>query len=169
MKRIMAQVLDPSTAPPETQGRQIRGSYLVKSIPTGADQCVFEFPPVNVSVTDCSSFRGRSRWISPDENSIRPIEEEELRQIQAGEYEAGKQVPQSWKKWRSDLLDAVEIVKDPERCVFLLAITRCRYSRLITTWRSRLKEWQSRKTDLEVRIEAEKERRKAVKQMNAAW
>jgi len=33
----------------------------------------------------------------------------------------------------------------------------------------RLKEWQSRKTDLEVRIEAEKERRKAVKQMNASW
>ena len=35
-----AMVLDPLTAPPKTQGTRVKGAYLVKSIPTGADQCV---------------------------------------------------------------------------------------------------------------------------------
>lgn len=34
-----AMVLDPLTAPPKTQGTRVKGAYLVKSIPTGADQC----------------------------------------------------------------------------------------------------------------------------------
>lgn len=33
-------VLDATTAPPKTQGKREKGSYLVKSIPTGGDQCV---------------------------------------------------------------------------------------------------------------------------------
>jgi hypothetical protein len=37
-------VLDPLTAPPKTQGTRVKGAYLVKSIPTGADQCVTSRP-----------------------------------------------------------------------------------------------------------------------------
>ena len=39
-----AMVLDPLTAPPKTQGTRVKGAYLVKSIPTGADQCVLFLP-----------------------------------------------------------------------------------------------------------------------------
>ncbi|GAA5977962.1 hypothetical protein JCM5350_006281 [Sporobolomyces pararoseus] len=117
-----AVVLDPSTAPPHTQGTRTTKSYLVKSIPTGADH----------------------RWIPADSSSIRLIEPSELDKIQSGTYPAERPPPVSWKKWRDEIVQAVELIRNPDE----------------------LKVWLEGKTEAELWIEAEKER-KAARRMSA--
>ncbi|BGP19722.1 hypothetical protein JCM10213v2_007839 [Rhodosporidiobolus nylandii] len=85
-----AVVLDPRTAPPKTQGKRVKGAYLVKSIPSGADH----------------------RWVPPQDTDIRPILPAELAEIDAGVYKVAP--PSSWIKWRPELLEAVMMVRDPE-------------------------------------------------------
>ncbi|GAA5906112.1 hypothetical protein JCM5296_001050 [Sporobolomyces johnsonii] len=118
----IAGVLDPATAPSTTQGKRVKGAYLVKSVPTGADH----------------------RWVAPDASSIRELDPSELDQILSGQYATPP--PASWNKWRGELVEAVEIVRDEEQ----------------------LKDWMSRPTDLEIRIEAEKERKRQARVM-AGW
>ncbi|GAA5860870.1 hypothetical protein JCM8547_003874 [Rhodosporidiobolus lusitaniae] len=114
-------VLDPRTAPSNTQGKRVKGAYLVKSIPTGADH----------------------RWVPPEESHIKPIPPSLLDEIDAAKYSTPP--PQSWIKWRADLVEAARLIRDPEG----------------------LKDWLSRPTDFEVRIEAEQERKRIAKQMQA--
>ncbi|GAA5992999.1 hypothetical protein JCM10908_000790 [Rhodotorula pacifica] len=86
-----AMVLDPLTAPPKTQGTRVKGSYLVKSIPTGADH----------------------RWVPPDDSSILPVTTTQLDDIILGRYKSAP--PPSWKKWRGELVDAAMMIKDEDR------------------------------------------------------
>ncbi|GAA5920279.1 hypothetical protein JCM6882_006534 [Rhodosporidiobolus microsporus] len=83
-------VLDPRTAPASTQGKRVKGAYLVKSIPSGADH----------------------RWLPPEETHIRPITPHELAQIDANKYDTPP--PSSWVKWRPELVEAARLVRDPE-------------------------------------------------------
>ncbi|GAA6060414.1 hypothetical protein JCM10212_002182 [Sporobolomyces blumeae] len=120
-------ILDPATAPPTTQGKRVRGAYLAKSIPTGADH----------------------RWVPAESTSIRPITEQELSEIESGVYakdpEREHPVPKSWSKWRGEILEAVEIVRSEQA----------------------LSSWLSQKTDLEIRMDAERERKKQARGMKA--
>lgn len=86
-----AMVLDPLTAPPKTQGTRVKGAYLVKSIPTGADH----------------------RWVPPDDSSILPVTTTQLDDIILGRYKSAP--PPSWKKWRGELVDAAMMIKDEAR------------------------------------------------------
>ncbi|GAA5844907.1 hypothetical protein JCM11251_004666 [Rhodosporidiobolus azoricus] len=81
-------ILDPRSAPPSTQGKRVKGAYLVKSIPSGADH----------------------RWIPPEESHIRAITPHELAQIDSNKYD--KPPPTSWVKWRPELLEAARLVRD---------------------------------------------------------
>ncbi|GAA5962157.1 hypothetical protein JCM3765_003878 [Sporobolomyces pararoseus] len=117
-----AVILDPSTAPPNSQGTRTTNSYLVKSIPTGADH----------------------RWIPADSSSIRLIEHSELDEIEKGTYPPDKYPPVSWKKWRGELVQAVRLIRNPVE----------------------LKVWLENKTEAELWIEAEKER-KAARRLSA--
>ncbi|GAA5900803.1 hypothetical protein JCM8208_004615 [Rhodotorula glutinis] len=112
-----AVVLDPATAPPETQGKRVKSAYLVKSIPSGGDH----------------------RWVAPDDGSILAIQPTQLDDILLGRYKSPP--PQSWVKWRSELVEAVMLIKSPER----------------------LADWLSRPTDLEVQLAAKAEKKRAAK------
>ncbi|GAA6001625.1 uncharacterized protein JCM10292_004965 [Rhodotorula paludigena] len=115
-------ILDPQTAPSTVQGKRVKGAYLVKSIPSGADH----------------------RWVAPDKGDILPIQPTQLDDILLGRYKSPP--PQSWIKWRGELVEAVILIKDPER----------------------LKDWLSRPTELEEQVAA-KEARKNAARMSAAW
>ncbi|GAA5839265.1 hypothetical protein JCM9279_002646 [Rhodotorula babjevae] len=112
-----AVVLDPATAPPETQGKRVKSAYLVKSIPSGGDH----------------------RWVAQDDGSILAIQPTQLDDILLGRYKSPP--PQSWVKWRSELVEAVMLIKSPERLV----------------------DWLSRPTDLEVQLAAKAEKKRAAK------
>ncbi|GAA5985610.1 hypothetical protein JCM11641_004990 [Rhodosporidiobolus odoratus] len=83
-------VLEPSTAPPTTQGKRVKGAYLVKSIPSGADH----------------------RWLPPSPSQIRPVTLPELDEIDAGVYQ--NPPPSSWVKYRADLVEAARLIRDSE-------------------------------------------------------
>ncbi|GAA6039946.1 hypothetical protein JCM8097_002634 [Rhodosporidiobolus ruineniae] len=82
-------VLDPRDPPPNTQGKRIKGSYLVKSIPAGADH----------------------RWVPPEEPHIRALTPAELDEIVANKYATPP--PKSWKQYREDLVEAVRLIRNP--------------------------------------------------------
>ncbi|BGP43156.1 hypothetical protein JCM10449v2_007180 [Rhodotorula kratochvilovae] len=110
-------ILDPKSAPSETQGKRVKGAYLVKSIPSGADH----------------------RWVAPDDGSIVAIQPTQLDDILLGRYKSPP--PQSWVKWRSELVEAVMLIKSPER----------------------LADWLSRPTDLELAEAAKAEKKRAAR------
>ncbi|GAA6018461.1 hypothetical protein JCM11491_007006 [Sporobolomyces phaffii] len=143
-----AVILDPATAPAETQGNKTRDAYLVKSIPTGADH----------------------RWVPRDSSWIRPVQDSELDEIESGAYTAGKQVPSSWKKWRADLVLACRLIRNAQEQVVSCSpgsswersnspIAGC----LFLLLSRKLTDWMGKKTDLESRIEAIKEKRRTAK------
>ncbi|GAA6055829.1 hypothetical protein JCM3770_004780 [Rhodotorula araucariae] len=116
-------VLDPKTAPVETQGKRVKGAYLVKSIPSGADH----------------------RWVAPEDGSILAIQPTQLDDILLGRYKSAP--PQSWVKWRSELVEAVMLIKSPER----------------------LADWLSRPTDLELAEAAKAEKKRAARAASASY
>lgn len=81
----------------------------------------------------------RSRWVAQDDGSILAIQPTQLDDILLGRYKSPP--PQSWVKWRSELVEAVMLIKSPDR----------------------LADWLSRPTDLEVQLAAKAEKKRAAK------
>ncbi|KAK4049926.1 hypothetical protein OIV83_003750 [Microbotryomycetes sp. JL201] len=96
--------LKPSSAPPWTQGKLALTTttsadepstrpYLVKSVPTGGDH----------------------RWALP--NEVKVLDQELIDRILNEDY--NETPPKSWVRWRDELLEAVAIVTDKQRQVWL--------------------------------------------------
>lgn len=83
-------ILDPSTAPPETQGKRVGSqSFLVKSIPTGAD------------------------WRFVSSGSIRAIDRDQAEKVMSSL--PPKDAPKVWKQYFADLVEGLIIALDETR------------------------------------------------------